>query len=249
MSHTVRPTGSLEVEPSRPVRLPRDRAWDRARHAIAVGWIVVLVLLPVAGEKTADWSDVRDLVDAGKVTDVHVDGELPDNATGFATVSVHWRHGPLDYVTYVRQVRADDSDDATSTGDVSAVLHSAPSARLAELQPGLQISRNPSASYADSTMLGFEVPTALTLAPLALLLLGLVVLIGGPAPWRATPWAWFWWLWNPVGVAAFLLLSGPFPGIPAPRRLDRRLTGGWAFLLMLVVTSLSFTVGGFTVAL
>ncbi|CAN5622445.1 hypothetical protein BH10ACT10_BH10ACT10_07770 [soil metagenome] len=29
----------------------------------------------------------------------------------------------------------------------------------------------------------------------------------------------------------FLLLSGPTPGIPAPRRQARRLIGGWAFLL------------------
>ena len=54
-------------------------------------------------------------------------------------------------------------------------------------------------------------------------------------PERATRWAWFWLQWNPVGVLAFLLLSGPVPGVPAPRPGARRLTGGWAFLLSLLL--------------
>lgn len=240
---------SLESGRSAAVRSADDRRWDRARAALVACWIVVLAVLPFAGEKTADWSDVRDLVMSGKVTEVQVSHELPADSTGFATVEIRWRHGPLDYVTDVRQVRGDDSGDATSTEDVSAILHSAPSERLLELQPGLRIDRHGDRFAPGVTTLGFQVPMILALVPLVLVLLGLAVLIAGPDPWRATPWAWFWWLWNPIGVAAFLLLSGPFPGLPAPRRPDRRLTGGWSFLLMLVVTSLSFTVLGVRVDL
>jgi hypothetical protein len=204
----------------------------------------VLAVLPFAGERTAEWSDLQSLVRAGTVTEVQVDGELAASSTGFATVGIHWHRGLLDYVTTVRQVRGDESGDALRSADVSAVLHSAPGARLAALQPGLHISRAERESYADATMLGFQVPEILALVCWALMLLGMGILVLGPAPWRATRWAWFWWLGNPVGVAAFLLASGPVPGLPTPSNPDRRLTGGWSFLLMLVVTSLSFTMWG-----
>jgi hypothetical protein len=79
------------------------------------------------------------------------------------------------------------------------------------------------------------VPGVLALAAFGLFLAWLAFLVGGPQPWRATRWAWFWLGFPPVGVLAHLLLSGPTPGLPAPRRPDRRLTGGWAFLIYLVV--------------
>ncbi|KGH45447.1 hypothetical protein IN07_17300 [Modestobacter caceresii] len=43
-----------------------------------------------------------------------------------------------------------------------------------------------------------------------------LLLVGGPPPARASRWAWFWLSWPPIGSLAFLLLSGPFPGVPAP---------------------------------
>lgn len=243
-------TGEVRAsELSASVRSVDDRRWDQARYALAACWIVVLVIVPFLGEKTADWSDVRDLVSKGTVTEVRISHELPPDSTGFATVAVHWRHGPLDYVASVRQVRHDDSYDATNTDDVSAVLHSAPSDLLLEVQPGLRIHHDAHQSDPGVTTLGFHVPMVLALVPVVLVLLGLALLLVGPDPWRATPWAWFWWLWHPIGVAAYLVLAGPFPGLPSPRHPERRLTGGWSFLLMLFVTSLSFTVLGVTVDL
>ena len=41
----------------------------------------------------------------------------------------------------------------------------------------------------------------------------------------------------PVGVLVHLLLSGPTPGLPAPRRPHRRLNGGWAFLVYVLATA------------
>ena len=38
---------------------------------------------------------------------------------------------------------------------------------------------------------------------------------------------------RPIGSLAFLLLGGPL-GVLRPRDLNRRLTGGWAFLIALV---------------
>lgn len=42
-----------------------------------------------------------------------------------------------------------------------------------------------------------------------------------------------WLLVPPVGSVVFRLLSGPTAGITAPKNPDRRLSGGWAFLLSL----------------
>jgi hypothetical protein len=66
----------------------------------------------------------------------------------------------------------------------------------------------------------------------------LLLLVREPQPWRATPWAWFWIWTTPIGTPLYLLLSGPTPLLPAPRNPNRRLTGGWAFLLAFVLGSL-----------
>lgn len=82
-------------------------------------------------------------------------------------------------------------------------------------------------------LLGWHVPNAVAIPAFVLFLAGLVVLMAGPQPRRATRWAWFWLLLPPLGCLLFLTLSGPTGGVPAPRDPDRRLTGGWAFLLSL----------------
>ena len=64
----------------------------------------------------------------------------------------------------------------------------------------------------------------------------LLLVAGGPQPWRATRWAWFWnALAGPfVGVGAYVLLGGPLAaGQPTER--TRRLTGGWGFLIAILV--------------
>ena len=82
-----------------------------------------------------------------------------------------------------------------------------------------------------SSVRGLRVPD--WVAGLALLrgLATLWHIVKGPQPWRATRCAWFWLPGSPLGLLAFLLLSGPMPGVRSPRRLERRLHGGWAFLI------------------
>ena len=82
-------------------------------------------------------------------------------------------------------------------------------------------------------MLGWRVPDPIGIVAFVLHFAGLGLLVTGPQPWRATRWAWFWLLLPPVGSIAFLLLSGPTPGLPAPKNPRRRLSGGWALLLSL----------------
>lgn len=74
--------------------------------------------------------------------------------------------------------------------------------------------------------------TALVLGALGAFL----VLVLGPAPRLATRWAWFWLGSVPPLWLVFVLLE-PVPlwsRTPAPARAQR-LTGGWAFLIGLVL--------------
>lgn len=88
--------------------------------------------------------------------------------------------------------------------------------------------------------MGWHVPPVVAMSAALLFFAGFGLLIAGPQPWRATRWAWFWLLLPPVGSVAFLLLSGPTPGLPSPRNPRRRLTGGGgvAFLLSLLLMPL-----------
>jgi hypothetical protein len=215
-----------------------DRRWDRIRCILIVGWLMVLIATPVTGERVASWGDVRARVAAGQIESVRVSGELPPGTTGDGVVSVHWRRGMFRYKADVVQVLGRGEGPGTrATSDGAPVVHAAPSSLLTALQPGLRVShdqRLPSGS----PLLGWQVPNALAGSALLLCLAGLALLVGGPHPWRATRWAWFWLLVSPVGSLVFVLLSGPTPGIPGPRDPRRRLTGGWAFLLSVPVASL-----------
>lgn len=69
---------------------------------------------------------------------------------------------------------------------------------------------------------------------------GLFLLVGGPQPRLATRWAWFWLAFHapPAMLALVVLEPAPWgrrrPASPAARRL----TGGWAFLLGLLLAGL-----------
>lgn len=84
---------------------------------------------------------------------------------------------------------------------------------------------------------GWTAPGAFGAAAFWLLVAVIVVLAVEPEPWWATRCSWLWLVlaWPPVVGVALLLLSGPTPGVQPPRYPDRRLTGGWAFLLAAAV--------------
>jgi hypothetical protein len=72
------------------------------------------------------------------------------------------------------------------------------------------------------------------------LLLTLLLLVAGPDPTIATRWAWFWLgMAVPLFWAVFLLAEPWFFRDRADRAGTRRLTGGWAFLLGLVITTIA----------
>ncbi|HET6910936.1 MAG TPA: hypothetical protein VFH54_16515, partial [Mycobacteriales bacterium] len=210
---------------------------DRVRWALLLCWVLVVAATVLTGERASSWNEVESLVATGKVDAVRVVGELPERATGYGLVEVHWRHGLTGYRARVWQVRGRHGPGPDSLDEeVSTVLHQPPSTRLAALQPDLQVRREQQRS-ADSRLLGRMVPHGLGLLAALLFFAGLGVLIAGPQPWRATRWAWFWLQVPPVGSIVFLLASGPVPGLRRPRRPGRRLTGGWAFLLSIPLAS------------
>lgn len=235
-------------------RTSRDLTFDRARWVLIAAWIIVLACLPFAAERTSSWGHLKHLVSTGSITEVEVNGEH-FSGNGFSTVDLHWRQHGLNYRAEVIQLFGDQDDsdcgEADACSDTSATtLHSPPSVLLQDLQPGLTVARQQRAHYDDDNrLLGFAVPGIIAFTELLLALAALGLLISGPQTWRATKWAWFWWLSNPFGMAAFLLLSGPTRGIRPPRVVSRRITGGWALLMRIVLTSVYITIWGLQVGI
>lgn len=211
--------------------------WDRLRLALVIAWLLLAAAVIGFGERTAPWQEVRGLVVSGEVDRVRVVGELPSGSTGYGVVEIGWRHGLIAHRAEVVHVRGSGEvrEARTAAGEGVPLLRSSPTVLLRDLQPGLAVTHQQRTSHGE--LLGWRVPGPLALAAFGLFLAWLGFLVTGPQPWRATRWAWFWLAIPPVGVLAHLLLSGPTPGIPAPRRPERRLTGGWAFLVYVAVTA------------
>jgi hypothetical protein len=215
----------------RPARSVAARRWDRVRHVLLLVVLTLLTAIVLTGERPATWAELRERVRAGEVEQVTVSGELLAGSIGYSTVEVTWRDGLFHDYVWVRQVRGHNIGQVP-TG--LPRLHTAPSVRLQELAPGLSVVRGPE-RFGGDEFLGWRVASALQVGLLLTWFLTVLLLVAAPRTWRATPFAWFWLLLTPVGVPAFLLLAGPTPGLPEPRDSARRLTGGWAFLLLLAV--------------
>ncbi|WP_028636184.1 hypothetical protein [Nocardioides sp. URHA0032] len=222
-------TASDELPKSR-VRSRLELAW---RWALIAGWVAVLAVAVGTGEREGSWSDLRHAVSSGDVHEVSTTPGLPPHARGSGPVEVSWRDGIIRYRTTVRESRPVRRwTHPRAVPDVDAAL--------TQLQPGLTIDHH-EWGHATSTVLGWRVSGWLMAVSVALGVATLLLLITQPEPWRATRWAWFWLLGaaTPLGLAAYLLLSGPTGLLPPPRDPRRRLTGGWAFLLAFALSSLS----------
>jgi hypothetical protein len=217
---------------------PRTSRWERVAAWTLLAALAALgAVLVLFGERQASLSDLQARVAAGDVTEVGLSEGLPADAVGRGTVRVRWRGQVLDQVTTV--VQASDAQQArlaerqgrapVVVGDVAEALGlDAAGVRIVEIPPW------PTGS--STTFMGIMGPAWTALGYLVVLGASLV-LSAAREPWRATRWAWGWLmlLVPVVGVVAFLLLGGP-TGLARPRDPSRRLTGGWAFLLGLLLT-------------
>ena len=214
--------------------------WDR--YDRIVGWTLMLLLAGLAagmlaqGTRTSSLADLESHVASGEVRQVEVIGEhLPPGSDGYTMVEVVWRTGVVRQSATVfeagteraaRRARRSDADRRVVLGTVEDHLHAQ--------EPDLALTQ------------GSRPSSAITIGPLTgpgwvgigwlALVIGCLAMTG-PRTWRASGWAWAWLilLVPPYGVLAFLVLGGP-TGLFPPRNPRRpRLTGGWAFLLGLLL--------------
>jgi hypothetical protein len=211
----------------------RQLAWVVIAWTLVAICLVLLGTVLVAGERPTSYADLRAAVADGRVDEIRVEGGLDRQVEGSASATVHWRDHLMGRVTSVTE--ATSRRDARFMGMRRPILDGRVDDKLTELDPDLRTTR--SSDWRSYNEIGpWRVPqwTGFTTVVLYLGVLGL--LVAGPKPWRATRWAWFWLLGSVplVAVLAFLLLGGSTSVLP-PSRPERRLTGGWAFLLTLVI--------------
>lgn len=237
------PPGSQDAGTSRRGswgRIPRLLAW-----VLVAGWVVTAAGIALQGERSGDFGSLVSSIEGGDLDVVEAAGALDAGSTGTSIVELHWRVHGLRYVAEVKQVRGNERQlrRLSRGGDVfdgaTGRIEGDLAAYLSGLDPSVRLEpthRTPSGMQYDA--FGWQVTGWLLWPVLALLLVTLRLLAVSPEPWRATRFAWFWpILLIPVlGPLAFLLFGGP---TGAARALDPRLkrfTGGWAFLLTLLLS-------------
>jgi hypothetical protein len=190
----------------------------------------------VSGERASTFGHLEGLVVAGEVSAVEVVGEpLPADSLGYAGIEVRWREGWVLRSASVTQATNERQAAKALRATGAPVVIGSIEDHLRVLDPDVTLTRGERRSTTFE-MGGISGPGWLGLFYLVLLAATLV-LNGGPRPWRATRWAWAWLvlLVPPYGIAAYLVLGGP-TGLLRPRDPRRVwLTGGWAFLLALVL--------------
>lgn len=231
------PTTIDASEPLAPSTWPK-----RARGfgwALFAGWVVLLGAVVFVGERSSSLADLEDAVASGEVTSVEVYGGLSEGARGYARVDLHWRDGPFAYHAEAREARP--LKRAPQDDEHLPVVRPGVVDRLVASNEDLDVERrsDPGPPFS-ATFLAWQLPLPLAVGGPMLMLATLGLLIAGPQPWRATRWAWFWifGVVSPLGILAFLVLGGPTGLSRPPRDETRRLTGGWAFLLTFVVSSI-----------
>jgi hypothetical protein len=195
----------------------RDRRWRLTGAVIALFALATAALMVTTGARPATYGDLLSEVASSKVDEVQVLG--PDTPEEGDTVELRWSvwAGVLDQYAEV-QVESD------------------PRETLRGIDPDLRFTDGPRTTDHAFMFMGWGVPWQVAILAMASWLAVLLLIVGGPEPWRATRWAWGWaWLLTgPLGSVAYLLLAGP-TGFLRPQHGHRRLTGGWAFLLAWVL--------------
>lgn len=201
------------------------------RWLLAVGLLLLTAGVVFCGERPGNLASLEAGVATGRITRVEVTPGMGPDETGYSSQQVRWRDGIFRYHTEVTQA---SPGVHVPRVDGTQVRRSEIGSLLSQKQPGLEVVRT-HWSGTSSEVFGWSIPGWLSLLTIVEWICCLGLLTGGPQPWRATRWAWFWFFWNPIGVAAFLLLSGRTPSVPRPREGRRLLTGGWAFILAVLL--------------
>jgi len=227
----------------------RSRARPAGRWAARVaGWGLIgacLLLAAVAyvtGDRAASYESLRTAVERGDVDEVIVSTGSSGHFQGHVTVDVH-RHTTSGWrVAQVVEQHPWRRDRINGLPVVYDVVQD-----LRGLDAGLEIERRP---HGRELGVGIEVLGWRLAGWCAPVVAGvwvgaLMLVVGGPPPWRATRWAWFWLLAlaAPVGIVAFLLLGGPCGLLPPRPGRRPGLRGGAALVLALLIGTAIGTVG------
>lgn len=206
-------------------------------RGVLVGlWLVLAGLTVLVGVRDTTYADLEAGLASGRVDRVAVSGGLPAGSTGSATVTVTWRDGLFrDRASIVETTSAREAR-ASRMSDSGRYVVGSVRGSLAQRFPDVTVVGAPESQAMDGgSVWEVNLPTWLLLGFAVAFLGTLGTITGGPQPWRATRWAWFWVYTMPGGAVAFLVLSGPSWPLPAPRAGHRRLTGGFAVLLTALV--------------
>jgi len=227
---------------------PVLRAWSKYARAFAwvlLGSWLVLTALAVStspGEATLD--ELESAVASGELDTIRVAGGLPTGPGhhGFANLRIGWRDGLIRHEVVVREASPVDAEARDTDLDV---VPAGLVERIKVEHPDLHVERT-SYDYPTGPVLevfGRESTGPIAWGGLVLMLSTLALLIAGPEPRRATRWAWFWLLGlaPPLGMLGFLVLGAPTVKLVEPGPGSRRLTGGWAFLLAVLLGGLFAT--------
>jgi hypothetical protein len=207
-----------------------DRRWRLVGLLLATMALAAAALMVTTGQRPATYGDLLDDVATGEVDEVQLVG-----AGAPEEVELRWSvlAGIVDQYAVVT-VADDRSYDAW--GEATFVTSDDPRETLRSINRSVRVTVGPSGGTPSFTFMGWRVPGPVALLSMATWLGVLLLVVGGPEPWRATRWAWGWaWLLaGPLGSVAYLLLGGPL-GVARPAPGHRRLTGGLAFLVVSLV--------------
>lgn len=232
------PTPLLRPVPSRTPWL----GWAGIRAVLLGVSVVVLLVAWLWGVRSATLDDLRSDVAAGRVTTVEVAGGLSPGAVGDAVQEVRWRADGWERRTQVRWTAGPPDATGTWSGeDAPPVVDQDVATLVRTWDSDVRVDRRgyPTGVTWSADVLGVTVPGPVAVLVLVQGLGGLLVIVGGPDPRRATRWGWFWLSTLPLGMTAFLLLSGPLPGRPPAAVGTRRLRGGWAFVVAALLGGVS----------
>jgi hypothetical protein len=211
----------------------RTRRWRLTSLTFALLWLVVAVSVGFIGEKRSDLATLEGGIADGSVTKIEIVGYHDYAGSRARTrVTLVWRgtvvprYADVEVDTRRNPGRADGRDGIVGP----------PTDYLRTFDADLDIAYSEPESGASLGWRDWRAPGWTAFLGLVTWF-GTVLLAGnGPEPWRATKWAWTWLtlIGGPVGCLAFFLLGGP-AGLWRPQDPGRRLTGGWAFLVALVL--------------
>jgi hypothetical protein len=207
--------------------------------------VALLVWTLVFGQRAATLSELENAVATGSTTHVRVTPGLEPGARGHATVQVQWRTRLFSHTTAVVEASPRGKGRAAAQEDgVTGLIGQDLRTHLTAINPDVEVeevgySYGPAANWLWWRISGWPVVVLIFTW-----LFTFTLMVSGPDPWRATKWAWFWLMISvlgPVALIVYLVVGGPTGLAPAPRRGARRLTGGWAFLVMVLANAVVVT--------